>query len=201
MRHSQSDENCLVLSEFFQHGEKALQGSRLKSLQISKVRFTSPCEWWKDIPYCLRSNNILRELTLENCPLSMENAKCLLEGIAENSYLETLGLNGTSLPDGLSSTIARMLSNNATLKALSLRNNHLTDEGAVDITYGLDFNSSLTSLDLTGNNITETGSEMLSQHICHRKSPFSLNPSIWILRGKRKAIFCVQSIFHHHYKG
>ena len=162
-----------------------MQGSRLKSLYISDVHFTSPCEWWKDIPYCLRSNKILTELTLENCPLSTENAKCLLEGIAENSYLETLGLKRTSLSDELSSSIARVLSNNATLKTLSLSSNHLTDEGVVGITNGLDFNSSLTSLDLAGNSITEVGSEMLSQQICRRKSSFSLNPSIWILKGKK----------------
>ena len=181
---SESPENCLVLSDFIRHGRKALHGSRLKVLQIARVRFTSLCHWWDYIPNCLGRNQILKELKLVDCPLGKKNAELLFQGVSANNYLERLCLNGTFLSDDVITSILDLLRTNTTLKVLSLSRNRLTDKAAVQVAGALNRNSSLTSLDLTENAITESGSDALRHQIFLRKSKFSFKPFIWILRGR-----------------
>ena len=188
---SESPENCLVLSDFIRHGKKALRGSRRKVLQIARVRFTSLCDWWNDIPNCLERNQILKELKLLDCPLGKENAELLFQGVAANNYLERLSLNGTSLGDDVITSITDLLRTNTALKALSLSRNCLTDKAAVQIAGALNLNASLTSLDLTENAITESGSDALRHEIILRKSMCSFKPFIWILRGKHICVIAL----------
>ena len=111
---------------------------------------------------CLKEDNTLQELDLDNKMITNEGAKKIGEAIQVNTTLQKLDISSNTISDDGVAAISDGLKSNNSLQVLYMSRNKITSEGAKKIGKAIQVNKTLHTLDLYQYDINDKLSFIMS---------------------------------------